>query len=166
MLRALSVGLATVLLMTACSSMPFNRNASAPRAEPTAMDSGENAEPLLLPEPGLPLSTDRRFDDVPLPMGVKEDLDRTYVYQTEALNIGRMVYTTKASVNELAQFYLKECPLTGWKLDTVLQADGAELTFEKPGMRLRVSIRDLGLMRRGRMLVLYLTPDRSTQPPS
>jgi len=106
----------------------------------------------------LPLSAEQRFKDVPLPQDAHEDLERTYVYESGTLQIGRMVYTSKASINELAQFYIRECPAAEWKLERALQAGGAELLFRKPGKRLDVEIRSQGVGR-SQLLVLNLTPD-------
>jgi len=68
-----------------------------------------------------------------------------------------MVYTTKADVNDLAQFYIRECPAADWELLTVVQADGAELTFRKQQEQLVIKITGLGVTR-GNELVLNLTP--------
>lgn len=152
MVRALNVAIVTALVMTACSTTSKN---SGP-LDPLMPDS---IEAPLLSDSGLLSAVKRRFEDVPLPVGAKEEPEQTYVYQTDSVQVGRMVYRSKASVNELAQFFIKECPTTGWTLETVLQADGTELIFKRPGSRLRVSIRELGLVRRGTRLILYLTPD-------
>lgn len=148
-----------------CQSMglenPFQRR-SAPAAEmvddPGAPPTSAEAPPPG--EPGLPLSPSQRFADVPLPQGVKEDLDKTFVYEDRNLQIGRMVYTTRVGVNELAQFYIRECPAGGWALRNNIQAVGQELHFTKPGKRLTVFVRDLGPAK-GRQLILTVTPDVS-----
>ena len=148
-----------VLFGTACQSMPWKRDAGAD-ATLSASDSGGDIgyEAPILPEPGLQLSTESRFADIPLPSGVKEDLDRTYVFESASLQIGRMVYSVRASVIDIAQFYIRECPISDWNLVSSLQAEGAVLVFEKPGKRLEVTVRDVGIHRGGASLVLNLTP--------
>jgi hypothetical protein len=121
----------------------------------TAPPSATSAPP---PEPGLALSASQRFADVPLPQKVTEDFEKTFVYEDANTQIGRMVYTTKSSVNELAQFYIRECPTADWKLQNLIQADGADLLFLKANKRLKVTIRDLGITK-GRQLVLTVTPE-------
>ena len=101
---------------------------------------------------------DRRFPDIPLPPGAREDLQRTYVYESGAIQIGRMVYSVKAPVNEVAQFYIEQAPRNQWVLDSVMQAEGAQLLFTKPGKRLQVYIRDTGVTKRGVELILHMTP--------
>jgi hypothetical protein len=119
---------------------------------------GVVASAPILPEGGLPLGVQQRFDDVPLPLDVREDLERTYIYESKMIQVARMVYTSKASVNELAQFYIQECPVADWKLQSVLQAEGVELLFEKPGKRLLVEVRGQEGVGRSRLLILRLEP--------
>jgi hypothetical protein len=115
-------------------------------------------EDLLEPaaEPGLDMSPNTRFSDIPLPADLRYN-DRTYVYQSPTLRIGRMVYTTRSDVNELVQFFRREFRKVGWQLETVVQADGAELAFRKGEEQLVVRIQDLGVAR-GCELELHLTP--------
>ena len=149
--------LAIVLAMaTGCESMPyFKRPAATP---PPDSDLYEPTSPAPAP-PGtaLPMAAEQRFRDVPLPTGLKEDANRSFVYQDAATAIGRMVYTTKAGMNELAQFYIQECPAADWELKHVIEAEGKELVFHKPGKQLIVQVRDLGVVR-GRTLILTMTP--------
>ncbi len=157
--KLLLTGLVCVGL-AACQTNPFG-NVSDPNALPDLSAQGEGIEAPVVPETGLPLSTEQRFDDIPLPVDAREDLDRTYVYESKTLQIGRMVYTSKSSVNELAQFYIHECPAADWTLDNVLQANGARLVFSKPGKRLEVIIQPQGVGR-SQLLILNLTPTDST----
>jgi len=109
-------------------------------------------------EPGLRLSASQRFSDIPLPADVREDLDRTYVFESKTLQIGRMVYTTRASINELSQFYAREMPTADWRLETTLQVGGGTvLRFIKPRKRAEVSITPQGVGR-SNLLIINLTP--------
>jgi hypothetical protein len=141
---------------------PFAKSSTPPPAE--LMDNGSTVSPSASsappPEPGLALSASQRFADVPLPQKVTEDFEKTFVYEDANIQIGRMVYTTKASVSELAQFYIRECPTANWKLQNVIQADGADLLFLKSNKRLKVTVRDLGITK-GRQLILTVTPEGS-----
>ena len=143
-----------------CQSMdnPFRRESPAPPADLEL--EGHEARVSQTPaasEPGLKLSPQQRFADVPLPEGVKENAERTFVYEGRGLQIGRMVYTTRKKAADLAQFYVRECPTAGWQLDNIVQADVITLNFSKPDKSLRVTITNLG-MARGRELVLLLVP--------
>jgi hypothetical protein len=139
-------------------SMPWQRSQNThPPVE--LLDDTPTGTPAPPVQEGLGLSPTQRFKDVPLPDGVRADNDRSYIYEDATLEIGRMVYTSRSSVNELAQFYIQQCPAAGWTLDRVLQAEGAHLHFSKPGKRLEVIIRSLGVGR-SQELILHLTPDR------
>jgi hypothetical protein len=152
--RALTV-LAVVCALVACETgNPFAR-----QSQPVADEPKDGAgEPMPVPDTGLALSSEQRFSDIPLPVGLSEDPERTFVYQRPDLAVGRMVYTTRATVAELAQFYLEEAPLAGWEKQSVTQDEGAELVFTKPDKRLEVTIRPLSFGR-GRRLVLTLLPE-------
>ncbi len=70
-----------------------------------------------------------------------------------------MVYTTKHPVTEVAQFYIEEAPKSNWKLLSVMQAEGAQLAFEKPGKRMWVSVQETGTFGRKSSLVINLIPE-------
>lgn len=110
-------------------------------------------------------SPDQRFVDVPVPDGTVLDDERTFVWENPKLNlqVGHMVYTTRADAGEVAQFYINECKAIGWTLVSATQAEGAQLLFTKPGRKLVVTvspsterIKNLG---RGRRLTLDYTPE-------
>ncbi len=158
MIRILSLVLAAAIAfaLTACNGNPFKQSGSPPLIE----EESGYAEGETPPAPAsdtVALAPYQRFPDVPLPHDAEEDLERTFVYENDDLQIGRMVYTSKSSRNELARFYIEECPTADWKLVSVTQADGYELLFKKPGKQLQVSIEKLGIGR-GRRLILKLTP--------
>lgn len=163
------------LLFAACASAPWNKNSAPPvelldEKEAAAVDqklASESAPTVTssnLPADSASTSTNtgpapgkQRFKDVPLPANVKEDAERTYVYESSTIQVGRMVYTSKETPNDLAQFYIQESQNIGWKLDNVLQADGVQLAFSKPGKKLAVSIRPQGIGR-PQLLIVTLTP--------
>lgn len=145
--------MAAVLLTagTGCESGPFAK-------KDPALPEDDDFEAPALPEEGLAVSPNPRFPDIPLPISAEEDPERTYVYESPKLQIGRMVYTTKADVNELANFYIRECPAAGWELKERQQADGFQMLFTRPGKRLEVHIKNRGFAK-GRVLTLNLVPE-------
>jgi len=151
-----------MLMLPACKSgMPWQQKSNQPVAEKVEPLGAENTkEPYQAPvvdQTGLALSPDQRFKDIPLPVGLKEDLERTFVYQSSTLEVGRMVYKSRASVYDLTQFFLKECPTAGWKLRNVLEANGKTLFFNKPGRELEVQVVPLGFLK-GRRINITLRP--------
>ncbi len=152
MMKNLSIIMMLLLTVAGCQSGSFpkwhlhrSKNA-APPVESTDLSLG--LQPV--PQP--------RFSDVPQPVGLKEDPVRTFVWETPGMAVARLVYTSKAKVSELAQFYLDQCHSLGWKTDKVFQGEIAELTFSKAGKHLVVRIENLGIPR-GRRLTLTYTPE-------
>lgn len=171
MTRIAVVGMIAVAVLTGCQSMPWSKKEPMPPVEllPDSPKDGTpvGAPPSQSPAPmaeaakpsGLALSTSQRFKEVPLPEKAKEDAERSYVYESAALQIGRMVYNIRADANDIANFYIQECPAAGWKLDNAQQALGnTYLLFTKPGKRLEVTVQPLG-MGRGQRLILHMVPD-------
>jgi len=150
-----------------CQSMPWERDSMPPVELLEETEAQVGTEPEIeavkttAPE-ALQMATTQRMKDVPLPLKAKEDLERSYVYESSNLQVGRMVYTIRASVNEIAQFYIDNAPAAGWRLENVKQAEGgAELLFRKEGKKLDISVIPLGLIR-GQRLVIHLVPDNQT----
>lgn len=141
-----------VVCLAGCQTFP--RGGSDPSMTGAGADGVVTAAPT---DNILPLSVQQRFSDIPLPADAREDLERTYVYESDRIQIGRMVYTSKSSVNDLAQFFIKECPVAGWQLGSVLQAEGAVLSFSKPTKRLDVRITPQGVGR-SNLIVINMTP--------
>lgn len=154
--------------VSGCQSMPWQKDTMPPvelldetkAAEAPVQAPAETTTTAEKPD-ALQLSTNQRMKDVPLPAKAKEDLERSYVYESATLQVGRMVYTVRASVNEIAQFYIDNAPAAGWQLINLNQAEGgATLLFRKEGKKLDVSVIPLGVLRSQR-LVLQLVPDQA-----
>ncbi len=140
-----------------CQTSPFTRTSDDPTAGELPEGEKEGVEAPLLPGGMLPLAVEQRFKDIPLPVDLKEDASRTYVYETPEIQLGRMVYTSRASVNALASFFLEECPVADWEIESVMQADGTKLVMRKPGKRLAIDIQAQGLGR-SQVVIINLTP--------
>jgi len=159
LLYALFVALA----LTGCETTPFQRSDDPPPVElldDTGEKGADSAEPV---EPGLAPALARRFKDVPLPQDLREDTDRTFVYDSKSTQVARMVYYSKDSLAELAQFYIKYAPEEGWKLISTTQADqSVNLLYGKTGRRLDISARRQGVGRSTQLVILYLPEDSPT----
>ncbi len=172
MTRIVMVGIVALATLSGCQSMPWSKKDPMPPVELLDDTPKGGAAPVGAPPSqstptavqsvkpnGLELSTNQRFKEVPLPEKAKEDADRSYVYESAALQIGRMVYNIHANPNDIANFYISECPAAGWKLDNAQQALGnTYLLFTKPGKRLEVTVQPLG-MGRGQRLILHMVPN-------
>jgi len=151
MKRYMVLCLALACGVSACQSGSFSKKGAA---NPPTVSQGA-ASPL-------PAMARTRFSDVPLPEGIKEDIERSYVYESASLQVGRMVYNVKKRVTTVAQFYITEAPKYGWQQTNMLQAEGAQMTFAKPGRTMWVSVSPEGLMDRRSRLVIHVVPDESS----
>lgn len=168
MVRVLSVLVVGILLVavSGCETMPWKKDTMPPVElldETKAASGAEDTMTGPAEKPAaLQMSTSQRIKDIPLPAKAKEDLDRTYVYESSTLQLGRMVYTIRASVNEVAQFYIDNMTAAGWERIDLNQAEGGtKILYRKPGKKLDVSVIPLGAMR-GQRLILHLVPDQAT----
>jgi hypothetical protein len=139
--------LAAVLMLSACQSGSFSKQG----ASNPATVSGAAASPL-------PAMARTRFSDVPLPEGIKEDIERSYVYESATLQVGRMVYEVDTRSTNLAQFYISEAPKLGWQLTSMLLAEGAQMMFQKPGKEMWVNVSPKGMMSKNARLVIHVVP--------
>ncbi len=154
-MKKLVLMLTILALVLGCESIPGFKTTSP--ALPPDSDLLNSSGSTSTGVSGLAVSPEQRFKDVPLPVGLKEVPERSFVYQDASTAIGRMVYKTKAGMNELANFYVQECPAADWELKHTTEAGAKELVFEKPGKRLVVTVKDEGFVR-GRILILTMTP--------
>jgi len=148
--------LAAMLIMPACETLRGDKPVAQPAPD------GELAEHYttpVVPAPGLALAPEQRFKDVPLPIGLDEDLERSFIFESPTLQVGRMVYTSRDTIGELTQFFIQECPTAQWELRSVIEAQGSKrLIFTKPGKRLEALVEG-GPFAKGRRVVITLTPE-------
>ena len=148
MKRLMPVVLLCAVLLAACETTQW----------PTwgQRSSATDLDDLDLGPSGLAMSSAQRFPDVPVPAGTTEDRERSFVHESSAIQVGRMVYKTRSSVADVAQFYIREAPAANWRLEKVTEAQGAELLFLKPGRRLTVTVENMGFIRGRRLTLLYV----------
>ncbi|MDX9975903.1 MAG: hypothetical protein RBU21_23190 [FCB group bacterium] len=155
--KAIVLALGMVILAAGC------QNWNMPRLQMPGQSTQPPADMPPTGQPGLAISSEQRFPDVPLPIGMTADVERTYVYDSGNLKVGRLVYTTRASASEIGEFYLREAPAAGWKFERMVESEVLELYFSKDGKRMTVSVLPLG-MGRGRRLVINYNPSDGTNP--
>ena len=142
-----------MLVLTGCETTPFQKKSDPPVE--LLDDKGASDAPAAAP--GLAPALSRRFKEVPIPQGLREDQDRTFVYDSKSTQVARMVYYTKDSLADLARFYHKYAPEQGWTLVSTTQVDqSVSLLFTKPGRRLDVSASRQGVGRNNKLVILYL----------
>lgn len=160
---------ATILLagivFSGCESMPFKTDDNPPVKLLSDSEKGSyNTPPGATATPGLLPSPHKRFNEIPLPEDLREDTQRSFVYDSRSVKIGKMVYYSKATINELAQFYISNAPQEGWNLVSTTQSeDSVLLFFVKPGKRLNVESKRGGVGRSNELVLNYLPAEEAAQ---
>lgn len=148
------------------TSVPLSDPSSASTAPAYTPPAAPSTPPAPAPVagPGIPASGDKRFREIPLPENLREDTQRSFVYDSRTVKIGKMVYYSKHTINELAQFYIDKAPLDGWSLLSTTQSeDSVLLFFVKPGKRLNVESRRGGVGRSTELILNYLPAEEPVQ---
>lgn len=95
----------------------------------TAAESADSAQGMML---GMPLAADFRIADLPMPADFDFDREHSFVFQNSRMDVGRIQYKGKASIEDVAQFYLDEMTNYNWVLVNVTEHGSIMLFFEKP----------------------------------
>ena len=72
-----------------------------------------------------------RFPDMPLPIGVDFDMDRTLIFGGDDIWFGRLVINSSHSANDMFDFYKQKLPEFGWQEITSIRAAISVLTFSR-----------------------------------
>ena len=72
-----------------------------------------------------------RFPDMPLPIGVDFDMDRTLIFGGDDIWFGRLVISSSHSANDMFDFYKQKLPEFGWQEITSIRAAVSVLTFSR-----------------------------------
>ena len=88
-----------------------------------------------------------RFEDVPIPRSLGIEKKESFIYESEAIKTGILVYAGKAKVGELAHFFKENMVIHGWRLVSNFERDDALLTFNKPGWGCVITILPTGMER-------------------
>ncbi len=97
----------------------------------------------MIPTPAVT----HRFEDVPIPRSLGIEKEESFIYESEAIKTGILVYAGKAKVRDLVQFFKENMVIHGWKLVSNFERDDALLTFNKLGWGCVITIRPTGMER-------------------
>jgi hypothetical protein len=81
---------------------------------------------------GIPLAADFRIADIPVPAGFTFDRDDSFVFQNSQIDVGRIQYSGKEEMGDVAQFYLDEMARYNWTLLHVTEYSAIIMFFDKP----------------------------------
>lgn len=86
-----------------------------------------------------------RFEDIPIPRSLEIEKDDSFVYESETIKTGILVYGGKAEVRDLAVFFKENMATHGWRLISNFERDDALLNFTKPGWGCVITILPAGM---------------------
>jgi hypothetical protein len=81
---------------------------------------------------GIPLAADFRIADIPVPADFEFDRRDSFVFQNSVMDVGRIQYSGKENVGDVAQFYLDEMTRYNWTLLSVTEHGTVFMLFDKP----------------------------------
>lgn len=112
----------------ASNATPATNAAPANAAPATPADNAtpaSHATPVSMTPPAV-----RRFTGIPMPPSNTIDLDRTIVLGGESEWLGRIVFTTPATVDDIVEFYRREMPRYGWAEFSATRATTTVLAYQ------------------------------------
>jgi len=124
--------------------------------------SSETIEQEQLPdvppvESVFPPAAAARFDDIPVMEGLKMVHERSFVFESEDLQIAFLIYEGRMAPEDAAQFFVDALPRAGWTLHDVLEYNDITIKFDQPDRDLLVHISPKF---RGCVVKIRLTPKR------
>jgi hypothetical protein len=79
----------------------------------------------------LNISSQLRFEDVPVPAGFVLLRKGSYVFQNNQTRLGTLRYAGKSDVGVVLEFYKRAMTRNGWDLINLVEFDTVVLNFEK-----------------------------------
>ena len=147
-LAALVLGCA-LATFAGCASLPFSLG------RPTEPVTEETLGEVPSVESVFPPAAAARFDDIPVPEGMNMEHERSFVFESDQLQIAYLIYEGRLTPEETAQFFLDALPRAGWTLLDVLQYNDITITLRKPDKNLVVHVSP---KTRGSVARISLTP--------
>jgi len=115
---------------------------------PTPVNTGSTADPN---QPSF-----SQFQDIPIPPGVRMNMDRTLILGTLESWIGRLVLETSFKSAHLFDFFKQRTPEFGWQEVTAVRAATSVLTYTRSNRVLNILITSKTLL--GSEAVLTVSP--------
>jgi len=83
----------------------------------------------------------KMFDDVPIYPGFKVIPEKSFVYESGNIKVGRLIFKGKSSINDLVNYYKNTLPEQGWNpISVSVYGKDANLTYVTSDRVLQVRI--------------------------
>jgi hypothetical protein len=80
-----------------------------------------------------PVSTSYRFEDIPLPPEMTLNWKESFVYESQEIRTGFLVYEGKGEIGKLSNFFKQQMPNQQWRLLSGFELHNVMLSFIKEG---------------------------------
>jgi hypothetical protein len=138
-----------LVVLTGCETFPYWPGRSRQAVDEQPLPEVPTVESVFPPAAAA------RFDDIPVPEGLKMVHARSFVFESEDLQIAFLIYEGRMTPEEAAQFFVDALPRAGWTLLDVLEYDDITIKFEQADKNLLVHISP---KTRGCIAKIMLTP--------
>ncbi len=93
-------------------------------------------------EPGTEqqVATSYRFEDIPLPPGMILNRKESFLYETQVIKTGFLVYEGKGEMEKLSTFFKQQMPKYQWRLVSNFEFQNVMLIFSKEGSNSVITI--------------------------
>ncbi len=82
------------------------------------------------------------FDDILFPPGLKLEMDKSFIYETSSLTVGRLILSGRVQAYSLLNFFTQNMEKDGWNLVNKFGVKDVVLNFSKPNMSCTINIYD------------------------
>jgi hypothetical protein len=138
--------IAAILVVAGCAQTASIR----PTGSPSAGKDGK----------GTPIAS--QFLDIPIPKGVRRNVDKTVVVGTKTW-FGQLTLTTLThSADTMFDFYSRELPNYGWRRLTSVRAPTSILSYDRENRILTIAIQASRIT--GSEITLTVSPRETSQP--
>jgi len=138
-----------LVTITGCETLPFWPGSSRDTV------SEQSLAEIPMVESVFPPAAAARFTDIPVPEGMEMQHERSFVFESETLQIGFLIYEGRLTPEETAQFFVDALPRAGWTLIDVLEYNDITIKFDQPEKNLIIHISPKA---RGCVAKIILTP--------
>ncbi len=120
------------------------------------MDRQRDAElGVVVEEEKLEVSSDLKFEDLPVPYRFKLNRQESFVFQNDFTRMGLFKYVGKANAKKIIEFYREQMPLYNWGLINIVEHNEIILNFEKSRESCIITLKP---MMTRTVLTIFLTP--------
>lgn len=115
-----------VAVLTGCSTLSDN---------PKSLNAGIGA----LESQGV-----LKFNDVPVPVGLKALPQESYSFETTGVRVGVLKYRGKANTEQVINFYKEQMPMYNWNLINIIEYGQRLINFERENETCIITIEPKG----------------------